>query len=177
MQGCLPEITPEQAKKLLTRRSVRRGFRQIPPERVELLYFPFYRFSLEVEDRHGRRQIPAAADGILGTLVFLSNPRWRWAEEEVGMEFAFALTPEEARTRVREAYRWVLFRARLKRHSGRLLAVEGGEAFGYPYWAGYFRVRGKWDFALLDAVTGLGLGGPLRQAFLHALLDWAADSK
>jgi len=176
MKLCLPEVDRDQAQKLLARRPLLQPFRRLAPDRIELLHFPYYRFALQVEDRSGTRPVAAGADGILGTLVLMENLRLRWTEKEFRPEFGFALSPEEARAKVTEEYRWILYRARMRRYRCRLVEIDDGEVFYYPYWVGYFSISGKWDFDILDAVTGHPLGGPLRKAFLHALLAWARES-
>jgi hypothetical protein len=173
MKTCLPEVDLTQAQKRLARRPLLQPWRRILPLRLELVHFPYYRFALQVEDRAGQRQVAAGADGILGTLVLMENLNLRWKEAEFLPEFGFALSREEARAKVEEEYRWILHRARMRRFRCRLLAIDEGEIFYYPYWVGYFSLAEKWDFDLLDAVTGHPLGGPLRKAFLHALLAWA----
>jgi hypothetical protein len=173
MKICLPEVDRIQALKRLARRPLLRPFLRLPPNRIELLHFPYYRFALQVEDRAGVREVAAGADGILGTLVMMENLQLRWQEEDFRPEFGFALSREEARAKVAEEYRWILYRARMRRYRCRLVSVDDGEVFYYPYWVGYFSRSGKWDFDILDAVTGHPLGGPLRKAFLHALLNWA----
>jgi hypothetical protein len=173
MKLCLPEVDRDQAQKLLARRPLLQPFRRLPPDRIELLHFPYYRFALQVEDRSGRREVGAGADGILGTPVLMQNLKLRWREEDFRPEFSFALSRDQARARVEEEYRWILYRARMRRYRCRLLSIDAGQDFYYPYWIGYFRVQGKWDFDILDAVTGRLLGGPLRKAFLHALCAWA----
>jgi len=175
MKICQAEVKRDQAQKRLARRPLLRPFLRIPPDRIELVHFPYYRFALQVEDRSGQRKVEAGADGILGTMVLMENLPLRWKEEDFCSEFGFALSREEARAKVAEEYRWILYRARMRRYRCRLVAIDDGELFYYPYWIGYFSLSGKWDFDILDAVTGRPLGGPLRKAFLHALLTWARE--
>jgi len=141
------------------------------------VHFPFYCFALQVEDRGSVREVWAGADGVLGTLVLLEKSRLQLSERDQTPEFPFLLSRSEARAKVEADYRWILYRAKLKRYPCRLLSLDEGDELWYPYWVGYFRVRGRWDFEVLDAVTGLPVGGPLRLAFLRGLVAGAQGSK
>jgi hypothetical protein len=83
----------------------------------------------------------------------------------------FVLTPEEALKKGIPAYKRELFKRSLKFNQVvESTTFEMKDRFYYPYWIGYFKRAGSYDFDVLDAVNGERQGVRLKPVFIDALM-------
>jgi hypothetical protein len=168
-----PRIKKEEAEKLLCQGGKFLPFRRHVPTRVELVEIPYYFFTLEVSLKTGRtRPFHAALDGILGTFAMVNLEALESEDCDMVFEFCFRLDDDEAKKRISDECRWELYRRALKdREAYEIKKISGATRGYYPYWVGYFERKKKWDFAALDAVTGVLQGGPMRRVFIQAFCE------
>ena len=146
----------------------KRGFFRRPVlERVELVYLPYYVFTVAVLLPE-EKEVHLGLDGIEGMFSFF-NPEVEMTEESAGETFDFVLPPEEAERRALEEYRWMVIREGIrKRTPPRVKEVRERKQVQYPYWIGYYRRGERYDFQAIDAVSGGLAGIKMRRVLLKA---------
>jgi len=139
------------------------------PERIELIYFPYYLFELSLLVKGGKQSVFVASDGVLGNLVFLEMETLEFVEQADAPRFDFHIDIEKARAKVLDEYQWILVKHGFHRKNPpRLEAVTDMKRLYYPYWMAYYKQRKGYDFKAVDAVSRAPVGIPLRGAFLAA---------
>lgn len=139
------------------------------PERIELIYFPYYLFELLLLVKGGKQSVFVAADGVLGDLVFMEMETLEFAAQADAPRFDFHLDMEKARAKVLDEYQWILVKHGFHRKSPpKLKAVTDTKRLYYPYWVAYYKRRKGYDFKAVDAVSCRPVGIPMRRAFLAA---------
>jgi hypothetical protein len=169
MKSYKPLITEPQAQKLLTIRGKILRFRKTLPQRMELLYVPYYFFTLLVRNKKGdEKNFYAAVDAIVGGFAIVERERLDEIESEK-TEFQPQLSREDAYLVVEKEARWFLYRESVKMHETfELVKTVCDGIAGYPYWVGYYRDRsGAWEFHSLDAISGRLQLGNGRRLFIH----------
>ncbi|GEM_PF-562209 len=168
-----PRVKKEEAEKLLSKRGKFLSFRRQTPVRVELVEIPYYFFTLDVSLKSGKtRPFCAALDGILGTFAMVDPEALESEDCDMAFEFCFGLDSDDAKRRIFDECRWELYRRALKdREAYKIKKISEPTMCYYPYWVGYMERKRKWDFAALDAVTGIIQGGPMRRVFIQAFCD------
>jgi len=148
---------------------------RVPPfkkraiEKVELLGLPNYLFEVEVSFRDHSQKVNVAVESV-GGLVTVLQEGTEFEDRDDVEELPSVLSVEEARERIHSDYRWLLLAAGLKqRRKYKIEAVADRGEFLFPYWAGYFRRRGRWEFDLVDAVSGALQGPTTRRVVLDAI--------
>jgi hypothetical protein len=171
-----PTKTSDFAREKMAIRSRLPPFKKRLIEKLELVGVPHYLFEVEIkESKAGPAAV--AVEAVEGTVAVL-EPGAKFVDAEdrdlrlaTMVRFPVVLTREEAVAKVRTDFRWMLLsRALRRRQAHEITAVRGGELFYYPYWLGYFRRRGRWDFEAVDAVSGMGQGSTMRRVILKALV-------
>ncbi|HUT53801.1 MAG TPA: hypothetical protein VM658_10450 [bacterium] len=163
-----PAVTAGDAALRLRLRSPWPPFFKIKMEKTELVWLPHYLFTLRLAHKGNEEKVEAAVDAVAGHFAHWKADKERM-ESAAGQEFeiGFMLTPEEARARLIEEYRWVMIATALKtRKRFEIKDVLPGPRAYYPFFAGYYRSRHQWRFEVLDAVSGLRQGGKVREALL-----------
>jgi hypothetical protein len=171
MKSYKPRISESRARESLTLRGRVFRSKKIIPHRVELIYLPYYFFSIRVKDKKGReREFYAAIDAILGNFSLVEKEVMA-PEELEGSEFEPVISLEEAGEKLEKEVRWFLVAKSLQRRQNYVLLSHGqGELAFYPFWLGYYKNRGgAWEFLGIDAVSGVIQGGHGRRLFIHAL--------
>ncbi len=171
MKSYKPRITEARARESLTMRGRFFRSRKTVPHRMELIYLPYYFFSIRVKNKKGQeREFYAAVDAILGNFSLVEKEVMD-PEEIEGSEFEPVLSLEEAREKLAQDARWFLVSKSMQRRENYILLSHGqGELAFYPFWLGYYKNRGgAWEFLGLDAVSGVIQGGHGRRLFIHAL--------
>jgi hypothetical protein len=164
-----PSKSAELARERMSVRSRLPPFRRRVLEKLELLGLPHYLFQVEVAAANETKTVAVAVEAVDGTVAVLEGGA-AFSEESKVTPLPAVLTLEEARDRVRTEFRWNLIAQAIKRKKHfQIKKVEGGELFYYPYWAGYYRRRGKWEFELMDAGSGMVQSSTVRRAVLKAL--------
>ena len=154
--------------KLFSRKS------QISPERLEVVYLPFYLFDVLVE----KQAVTLSVDGLLGHAVL-------YAEDALDIEkdpktpvtsCDFVISSSTAAKTALDQYKGILLEHGLRTRShSRAEEISEGRKIYYPFWVGYFKKKKGYDFKALDAVSGEIQGVRMRKLFMHALrkMGWS----
>ncbi|MFC1724644.1 hypothetical protein ACFL4T_03385 [candidate division KSB1 bacterium] len=137
--------------------------------RLELIHLPFYAFDLQVENEGTKQNVNLAVDGLLGHAVFFVNEDLSFTDEKNVNKCNFELPPAEAEEIILKEYKGLLLETGLRtRKLSKAAEVTGYKQIFYPFWVGYFKKRGAYDFQALDAVSGSVQGIKMRKLFLKA---------
>ncbi|MCK4660867.1 MAG: hypothetical protein KAV82_15210 [Phycisphaerae bacterium] len=155
--------------RLAKRRGLLFAMSRPEPERIELIYFPYYLFELSLLVKGGKQSVFVGSDGVLGDLVFLEMETLEFVEQADAPRFDFHIDMEKARAKVLDEYQWILVKHGFHRKNPpRLEAVMNTKRLYYPYWVAYYKRRKGYDFKAVDAVSRAPVGIPMRRAFLAA---------
>jgi len=174
-----PLVEKNAALERLARRGTRFFARRKPkPEKIELIYFPYYLFRivLSVEDK--QREIFVAADGVLGEFAFMEMETLDFLEEADAHRFSFHIDMESAKESILDEYKWILVKHGFHRKNPpRMEAVTDTQQLYYPYWVAYYKKRKGYDFNAVDAVSLAPIGISIRRAFLAAFSQRHSHNK
>ena len=183
-----PKIAEQQAKnifsakksllpvisKLLSRNSL------IFPERIEVVYLPFYLFEVWVKKekkgqkntQKGQQKITLSVDGLLGHAVLFAGDALE-AGKDPGISAPacdFAISSSDATKTALDQYKGVLLEHGLRTRSHpHAEDISEGRKIYYPFWIGYYKKKKGYDFKALDAVSGEIQGIKMRRLFINAL--------
>ena len=165
-----PRLAEQEAARKLILRSLMPPFQKIGMEKVEVCYLPHYLFTIKLQWKRDVTAVDAAVDALLGHFAHWEQKGLNMeVAKEGGGEIPFSLSREAAEQKLREQYRWTLITSAMKtRKRFEIQEIIAGPRVYYPFWTGYYRVRGKWRFEVLDAVSGMRQGGKVRDALLMA---------
>jgi hypothetical protein len=164
-----PEVPSEEAKLILSKRGRLSVRRKGEMRKVELIYLPYYLHKVVVSQGDKEHEVVACTDGIEGGFSFFSPERMSLCREAPGEVVDFIISPEEAERSCRENLRWHVVRQGLRlKVKAEVKKVRQTQRIHYPYWVGYFKKGGQYDFRAADAVTGEIQGVRMRKVFLKA---------
>jgi hypothetical protein len=150
------------------------------PERLEMVYVPFYLFDVLVEkENKGNREsftpkqyVTLTVDGLLGhAMLFAANALDAEKDEETPVPVCdFAISSADAAKLALDQYKGILLEhgLRTRSHSYATKISEGMKIY-FPFWVGYFKKKRGYDFKALDAVSGEIQGVRMRRVFMKAL--------
>jgi hypothetical protein len=178
----LAERSREDAERTLSQRHFffplrlwKKKKKPAPLKRVELIYLPFYVFAVVTPGEEKKQKVSITLDGLLGDNLFFFRENMQYVSGVDHPVCPFVLSLPGAQTRVKEKHRWLQmeYRSRMKQKAAVYEILEGKRIF-YPFWVGYFQVGGaftlrKYDFKLMDGVSGEVQGVRMRKVFLKAL--------
>ncbi len=177
----VPKISEQEARNIFSKKKrfsfLRLKKQSLPVERVELVSLPFYLFEVIVqEEERGRykkkplmQNVMLSVDGLLGHTVFYVKDDLEIGSETENAVCRFELSPAEAETFVLSEYRAFLLEHGLRTRSApQAEKISEGRRMFYPFWIGYFRKKGRYDFVVLDAVSGEIQGIKMRKVFMKA---------
>jgi hypothetical protein len=165
-----PALSADRAAEKLKLRRLTPPFNKIRMEKTELVFLPHYLFTIRLTRQGQEEAVDAAVDAVSGHFAHW-RPEGILMENAEGQEFEipFLLSAPEAREKLLEQYRWVRIAAALRtRKFFAVIEAAAGPRLYYPFWAGYYRSRGRWRFEVCDAVSGMRQGGKVREALLLA---------
>jgi hypothetical protein len=165
---------------LITNRISRK--KSIAPEKLEVVYLPFYLFDMAVEkdmrekDREfsSRQNVTITVDGLLGHAVLFAEEAWDVENDPKlpAPACAFALSPSRAARAALDQYKGVLLEHGLRTRShARAAEISEGKKIHYPFWVAYFKKKRGYDFKALDAVSGEIQGVRMRRLFMKAFRE------
>ncbi|MFH1748881.1 MAG: hypothetical protein ABIG44_17760 [Planctomycetota bacterium] len=165
-----PIVQKDAARERLARRGgLFFALRRREPEKIELIYFPYYLFELALLVKGGKQSVFVASDGVLGDLAFLEPETLEFVEQVDAPHFDFHLDMETAKAKVLDECQWILVKHGFHRKSPpRVEAVKNTESFYYPYWVAYYKQRRGYDFKAVDGFSLAPIGIRMRRAFLAA---------
>jgi hypothetical protein len=139
-------------------------------KQIELVFLPFYYFELRTESKKSDLQrANFVVDGITGVYSLFDPIELTNTPPVNTSVFQFELTLPRAREIGLFEYKRSLLNYGLKQHvfiEVKEILLE--EKFFYPFWIGYYVVGKKYDFLVIDALSGKMPGIKLRRAFLSA---------
>lgn len=156
--------------------------KSILPEKLEVLYLPFFLFDVAVEketrekDRgfSGRQNVTLTVDGLLGHAVLFAEDAWDIENDPKPHVPVcdFTLSSSRAAEVALDQYKGVLLEHGLRTRShARAAAISEGRKIYYPFWVAYFKKKKGYDFKALDAVSGEIQGVRMRRIFMKAFRD------
>jgi len=168
-KSCVPLMT-----KLFSRKNL------ISPERLEVLYLPFYLFDVVVEKegkgrkntQENQQRVTLSVDGLLGHAVLYAEDVMD-AEEDPDTPTPicdFEISSSDAAKIALDQFKGILLEhgLRTRSHPDAREISEGKKIF-YPFWIGYFKKKKGYDFKAIDAVSGEIQGVRMRRLFIKAL--------
>jgi hypothetical protein len=116
-----------------------------------------------------KQKVMLSVDGLLGHTVFYVKDDLEIGSETGSATCSFELSPAEAERFVLSEYRAFLLEHGLRTRSApQAEKISEGRRIFYPFWIGYFKRRGRYDFMVLDAVSGEIQGIKMRKVFMKA---------
>jgi hypothetical protein len=139
------------------------------PERLEIVYLPFYVFEVLVFP--SGQNVALSVDGLLGHAVLYAETSLEIDKDLVMRTCDFELLPSAAEKIAMDQYRGILLEHGLRTRSHpQAKEISEGKKIFYPFWVGYFKnKKGFYDFKALDAVSGEIQGIKMRRVFIKAL--------
>ena len=167
------QISENEAKNVLTNKKNFPFFKfrkkSIYFSKFELIHIPFYVYNLQVENEGTIQNVKLAVDGLLGHAVFYVKEDLVSEQRKNVNKCNFELPPDEAREIILKEYKGLLLETGLRtRKSSKAANIIDHELIFYPFWVGYFKKRGAYEFQTVDAVSGAVQGIKMRKLFLKA---------
>jgi len=153
---------------------------QISPERLEVLYLPFYLFDVlvekEIKGKKGgispRQNVTLSVDGLLGHAVLYAENSLDIGKEPKmpASTCDFKISSYDAAKMALDQYKGILLEHGLRTRSHpHASEISEGKKIFFPFWIGYFKKKNGYDFKALDAVSGEIQGIRMRKLFMNAL--------
>ena len=143
--------------------------KQTAPTRIEILYLPYYCFDLELKGSAEDQVVHVAVDGVAGDVVFFVTEKLELAPHGDRQSCTFELSPEKAQDVAMDQYKRMLLEHGLRNKTATTVQnISSASEMLYPFWVGYFRKGGTYDFKALDAISGEIQGIRMRKVFLKA---------
>ena len=146
---------------------------QIFPERLEVVYLPFYLFDVLVE----KESVTLSVDGLLGHAVLYTKDVLD-VENDPKTPIPtcdFEISSSDAAKMALDQYKGILLEHGLRTRSHHHVEeISEGRKIYYPFWIGYFKKKKGYDFKALDAVSGEIQGIRMRRVFIKALKNFCS---
>ena len=170
-----PKILKEDAYNLLSQSKVLFLFRLFKRKKtrlrkVELIYLPYSIVELVISQNGEQKQVAVLVDGLLGNISIFDEEGLTYLTTTENVVCDFRLSIEETQKIAIEQYRWILLELGLK--SKQIVSIENivnVTRIYYPFWVGYFKKSGSFDFTAIDAVGGRLQGIKMRKIIIKAL--------
>lgn len=168
------EISRQEARQILSRPTSFFTFlgrkKCVPPQNIELIYLPFFLSRVNIEEGEKRREATVCLDGLTAEAFFFARDNLEYRPGPTHPVCPSRVTADKGQPVLENRCRWVLIEQRLKQRKAvpRLEFSPVREIF-YPFWLGYFKKRGGYDFKAIDALSGQEMGLKMRPLFLAAL--------
>jgi hypothetical protein len=183
-----PKISLQQANTILHTKQIPHTlmYKLLPPqkpsspEKVELLYLPFYLFDVLVEKiekgqsktLQNNQRVSLSVDGLLGHVVLYADTNLNFEKERKTAVPAcnFEISASEAAKKALDQYKGILLEHGMRtRRSSNAKEISEGQKIYYPFWIGYYQKRHGYDFKAVDAVSGEIQGMRMRRIFVRML--------
>jgi len=162
-----PLILKEEALLLFDKGSKWR--RKQKPEKIELIYLPYYSFEILVLINNKEKEVFLSVDGIQGEFRFLETKHLEFTEKTKNLCFKFTIGREEATKRMRDEYQWILVKGNNDRKIRvKVNRIKDTKEFFYPYWIAYYKRINGYEFKTIDAISGKFTGVKMQRTFLKA---------
>jgi hypothetical protein len=147
--------------------------------KAELLYLPFYIFTIHVEStKKGTSSEQVCIDGIQGQFAFFKGGNFVKKNPAKSRVYDFIISQNEAEKSALEDYKRELLKQSLrKKVDATVKTIQFDKEIFYPYWIGYFHRKGALDFEAIDAISTERQGAKMRPIFVNVLLQKKTHSK
>ena len=150
------------------------------PEKVELLYLPFYLFDVLVEEEEKgphktqpyHQRVSLSVDGLLGHVILYADNNLNFEKElkTTAPSCDFEISASNAAQKTLEQFKGILLEHGMRtRRSSNAREISEGQKIFYPFWIGYFKNKQGYNFKAVDAVSGEIQGVRMRRIFVRAL--------
>ncbi len=138
---------------------------------VDLVYMPGYLYAVELISKSGRISHGYLfADSLEGYMAFTRSLEAQPNDQPVH-DALWILSADQALDSARQQYKRLLIELNLRqRENKRIQSMILQYPILYPYWVGYFKRKGKWDFEGIDAVSGEKQGVQIKGILQKVLL-------
>lgn len=176
-----PLVLQEEALQVFNKTTKWR--RKQEPEKIELIYFPYYLFRVSITEGTEDKELFLALDGIQEEFTFLEMKDIEFLKKTESPHFKFRIKINEAKEKVLDEYQWLLIKYRsFKKGRTKIKGIKETKEFYYPYWVGYYKERNEldcrkasYDFKAIDGISGKFIGLKMHRAFLKAFSDGLCD--
>jgi len=163
-----PIISDVEAKEIFSRKRTLLHRKKGEIVKIELIHFPYYIFEITAKSRRGEKKSYVSVDGIRGTFSFLDFKNVIFLEEGK-KSFYFEIKEKEAKKIAKTEYKGEILKSGLiEKNPAELREVSKGEKICYPYWVCYYKKRGKYNFQVIDGVSGMVESVKMNPVFLKA---------
>lgn len=140
--------------------------------RVEMIFLPFYVFEGRLVRRDEERRPRISIDGIGGNACLYSDENFETTRESNAPTCEPLVSEGDAKTQA-DAYcrGLVLERGLQVKIHFTLEDVRFLKQVRYPFWVGYLRRGGTYDFRAVDGMTGDLAAGRMRRVFLKVFRE------
>jgi len=145
-------------------------FRRAQFKKTELFHVPLFLFEILVQAEEKKSNTVISCDAIMGETAIFQGEDHRHSEQAQGTVCEPVLEQEQAKELARKyGHALILNQAMGYGRKASLQDVNFVEMIFYPYWIGYFKKGGRYDFRIIDSMTGQLQGPKFRRLFLQAL--------
>jgi hypothetical protein len=163
-----PVISEGQAREIFSQKRKTLLRRKGEIIRIELINFPCYIFEISVTSRKGEKSSYVSVDGIKGTFSFLNLDNVSM-KEEGKTSFNFEITSNEAGKIAKHEYRGEILKSGLiEKTPAELREISKGEKIYYPFWICYYKKKNKYNFEVIDGISGKMQGIQMNPVFIKA---------
>lgn len=140
-------------------------------EVVNVVYMPGYLYAVELINKSGRLSHGYLfADSLEGYMAFTRSLKAQ-PHDQATSDKLWILSADQALEIARQQYKRLLMELNLKqRENKQIQSMTLQYPILYPYWVGYFKRKGKWDFDCIDAVSGEKQGVQIKGILQKVLL-------
>jgi hypothetical protein len=171
-----PVISEDAAEEIFSRKRTLLHRKKGKIVKVELINFPCYLFEVCATSRKGEKSNYVSVDGIKGTFSFLDLENVTFSEEGKA-SFSFDIKEDEAKKIAKDEYKGEILRSGLiAKNPAELRKISEGEKIYYPYWVCYYKKRDKYNFQVIDGVSGRMESVKMNPVFLQAFHQDGRDS-
>lgn len=183
-----PKISRQQAENIFAVRkssfpfigTLSAGKNPVMPEKMEILYLPFYLFNVLVSSnkkgekkfQKNQQRVTLSVDGLLGhSVLYATDLTMGGTNPKASAPSCdFEIPSSYASKMALEHYKGILLEHGLRTRSClSAKEISEGKKIFYPFWIAYFKKKGSYDFKTMDAVSGEIQGAKMRRVFVRAL--------
>lgn len=140
-----------------------------PLKKIEMLYLPFYLFLIKMDQEGDIFEIMLSVDALDGNPAFFKTQLIAAETMPTTIVSRCSIQPEAAEKIASDYCRGYFLERGLKvKHHAVLKTMRMIDKIYFPFWVGYFLKGKRYDFKVMDAVSGTIEGIRMRKVFLKA---------
>jgi hypothetical protein len=167
-----PQIDKEMAMTLLSKPNTFL-LRKRTIQKIELVCVPLYIFDIYIDDGKGNKQCDCVSvDGIMGEFAFFKGSSGTLEEIDMERPPEFKISRAQAVEIIKSDYGRLLYRKNMKSASRASVSeISLKETTYYPFWVGYYSIKGSYNFEVIDGINGERQGVKSRRIFIEMILS------